>query len=157
MTTTTATIGTAALAAFAIAISEPHKENIVPRMDKLIRLRHFLDTKISDADAQRLHCNDRAHLIALCMLINVNTYAPGAVIDLRHEPDLVYYRVCQNCHTAADVHDPDDHSVRRYLCSECGSCLVIDHPLYALDDVNDAAEELMEIQRVNAGGDVFLN
>nr|AFS52020.1 DekiORF143 [Dendrolimus kikuchii nucleopolyhedrovirus] len=89
------------------------------------------------------------------MQINVNHYLPTAVIDMSLEPNYVYYRVCRNCHVAANVASPDDHSVYRYLCAICGTCMVIDHPIHALTDFNEAVDELMEIQRINAGGAIF--
>ncbi|AOT85602.1 cyun144 [Cyclophragma undans nucleopolyhedrovirus] len=139
---------------YALRITAEYKENVTPHFDNLRRLRELIEDKITNFDLQRFNCS-RDELVGACMQININSYLPTATIDMRLEPNYVYYRICQNCHTAANVASPDDHSIQRYLCAICGTCLVIDHPIHALTDFHEAVDELMEIQRINAGGAIF--
>ncbi|BBD50602.1 hypothetical protein [Samia cynthia nucleopolyhedrovirus] len=89
------------------------------------------------------------HLARLRALID------GKVTHAAHvPPKCIYYRVCQNCHAVADVPAFDDHSVARYLCAACGMVLVIDHPLDVFGDTEEGVNELLEVQRINAGGGV---
>ncbi|QDL57080.1 hypothetical protein QKQ66_gp149 [Dione juno nucleopolyhedrovirus] len=138
---------------FSLRLTQEFKENIVAHVDHLARLRALIDGKVDEQDARRFNFPNRNALVAACMAVNVQTYVPNGKIDMRHHPQVIYYRVCQNCHAVADVPAPDDHSVERYLCAECGAVLVIDHPLDVFGETEEGVDELLEVQRINAGGD----
>ncbi|AKR14234.1 hypothetical protein [Dasychira pudibunda nucleopolyhedrovirus] len=138
---------------FSLRLTQEFKENVVAHVDHLMRLRALIDGKVTSADVRRFGFLSRNALVSACMAVNVQAYAPDATIDMRHQPT-IYFRVCQNCHAVADVPAPDDHSIARYLCAECGAVLVIDHPLDVFGETEEGVNELLEVQRINAGGDL---
>ncbi|AGR57183.1 hypothetical protein [Choristoneura rosaceana nucleopolyhedrovirus] len=137
---------------FSLRLTQEYKENIVAHTDHLWRLRALIDGKIASADVRRYGFLHRDALVAACMAVNVQAYVPDGTIRL--QPKFIYYRVCQNCRAVADVPAPDDHSIARYLCAECGTLLVIDHPLHVFGETEEGVNELLEVQRINAGGDL---
>ncbi|AHD25629.1 ac4 [Choristoneura murinana nucleopolyhedrovirus] len=137
---------------FSLRLTQEFKQNIVAHTDHLSRLRALIDGKVASTDVRRFGFPDRDALVAACMAVNVQAYVPDGTISL--QPKLIYYRVCQNCNAAADVPAPDDHSIARYLCAECGTPLVIDHPLHVFGETEEGVNELLEVQRINAGGDL---
>nr|UIX56270.1 HycuOrf-145 hypothetical protein [Hyphantria cunea nucleopolyhedrovirus]UIX56416.1 HycuOrf-145 hypothetical protein [Hyphantria cunea nucleopolyhedrovirus] len=139
---------------FSLRLTQEYKENIVAHIDHLARLRALIDGKVTSAHVHRFGFIDRNALVAACMAVNVQAYMPDGAIDMRVQPNVIYYRLCQNCHAMADVPVPDDHSVARYLCAECGAVLVIDHPLDVFGETEEGVNELFEVQRINAGGDL---
>nr|AFN21250.1 hypothetical protein Bmnpvindiagp136 [Bombyx mori nucleopolyhedrovirus]WRK23393.1 hypothetical protein [Bombyx mori nucleopolyhedrovirus]WRK24083.1 hypothetical protein [Bombyx mori nucleopolyhedrovirus] len=139
---------------YALRLTRECKENIIPHFDHLTRLRDLIDGMIKNEDVQRFNRINRNDLISACMQINVQTYMPNATIDMRKQPNCIYFRICQYCHLEADVPSPDDHSVYRYLCVACGTLLVIDHPLDVFGETEEGVNELFEVQRINAGGNL---
>ncbi|AGA16160.1 hypothetical protein [Thysanoplusia orichalcea nucleopolyhedrovirus] len=139
---------------YALRLTREYKENIIPHFDNLTRMRNLIDGTVKSDDVSRFNCNDRDELISACVQINVQTYMPNAVIDMRKQPKCVYFRICQNCRLAADVPAPNDHSVLRYLCIGCGTCLVIDDPLDVFGETEEGVNELLQVQRINAGGEL---
>ncbi|USC25989.1 hypothetical protein [Palpita vitrealis nucleopolyhedrovirus] len=138
---------------YALRITNDFKENIVPHFDHLTELRNLIDISIRNKDVKRFKFNDRNELISACMQINVQTYMPNVLIDIHKQRKYVYFRICQNCQLMANVAAPDDNSVSRYLCTNCGTCLVIDNPIEVFGETEEGVEELLDIQRINAGGD----
>jgi hypothetical protein len=137
---------------FSLRITQNIKENIVADIAHLVRLRALIDGKVTRADVHRFGFMDRNALVSACMAVNLQVYTPNGVVQL--PPRTIYYRMCLHCHAMADVPAPDDHSVARYLCAECGMVLVINHPLDVLGNTEEGVEELLELQRVNGGGEL---
>lgn len=138
---------------FSLRITQGFKENIIAHVEQLARLRALIDHKVSAADVRRFGFDDRNALVSACMAVNVQAYVPDGTIDMRQQPKVIYFRECQHCHALADVPAPDDNSVARYLCAECGMVLVIDHPLHVFGETEEGVNELLEVQRINAGGE----
>ncbi|QBC76120.1 nesp141 [Neophasia sp. alphabaculovirus] len=136
---------------FSLRVTQGFKENIVADITHLARLRALIDGKVTHTDVHRFGFLNRNALVEACMAVNVQVYVPDGTIRLN--PKTIYFRVCQNCHAVADVPAPDDHSIARYLCAACGMVLVIDHPLDVFGDTEEGVNELLEVQRINAGGD----
>jgi Viral proteins of unknown function len=142
-----------ALINYSLKLTEEMKENILPRIDKLLVLRMLINNKIRHDDVYRFGFADREELIGAVMKINVDTYLPDADLIHTKNPTYVYFRICQKCHNAADVPLSNDHSVRRYICDFCGMCLVIDDPVQTLGH-EEGIEELLNIQIINSGDQV---
>lgn len=100
----------ASLLKYALRLTREYKENIIPHFDHLTRLRDLIDGMIKSEDVQRFNRTNRNDLISACMQINVRTYMPNATIDMRKQPNCIYFRICQYCHLEADVPSPDDRS-----------------------------------------------
>ncbi|AAP29799.1 unknown [Choristoneura fumiferana multiple nucleopolyhedrovirus] len=137
---------------FSLRLTRESKENIVAHIGHLSRVRELIDRNVTPADVRRFRFPDRDALLAACMVVNVQAY--GADGTIRLQPTLIYYRVCRNFRAVADVPAPDDHFIARYLWPECGTPLVIDHPLHVFGDTEEGVNELLEVQRINAGGDL---
>ncbi|AWD33662.1 hypothetical protein [Antheraea proylei nucleopolyhedrovirus] len=145
-------MGGARFVRFSLRLTQGYKEDIVAHVYHLARLRALIDGKVTHADVRRFGFADRNALVSACMTVNVQAHVPDGMVAL--PPKCIYYRVCQNCHAVADVPAFDDHSVARYLCAACGMVLVIDHPLDVFGDTEEGVNELLEVQRINAGGGV---
>lgn len=139
---------------YSLKLTEKIKENIIPHIDKLILVRKLLNNKIKLNDVYSFGFVDRNELIGIAMNINMEVFLSNANIIHPKNPTYVYYRICQKCHNVADVPSPNDQSVKRYICDFCGACLVIDNPIQVLGQ-DEGIEELMNIQRINVGGELF--
>ncbi|AAK85570.1 hypothetical protein [Epiphyas postvittana nucleopolyhedrovirus] len=135
---------------FSTRLTEEYKENVVAQIDHLTNLRALINAKTTIANVRRFGFVDRNAFVAACMDVIVHTYA-SSDDKITLQPEQLYFRVCRFCNEIADVPDPDDHSITRYLCAACGTCLVVDNPLNVFTE--DGVQRFMEIQRINAGGE----
>ncbi|ANF29776.1 ORF-128 [Catopsilia pomona nucleopolyhedrovirus] len=129
---------------YALQLTRRYKENITPHFDNLTYLHTLIDRKVKRVDVDRFNFNNRDQLVCVCMKINVDTYMPNAVINMRSQPQRVYCGICQKCYQRTQTPpSPDNPSVYSFLCGVCGACLMIKHPLNS-DSNDDSNEETME-------------